>query len=143
MDLIIKYFKEDLAQLALLNGNALPPPPLSLISSGWKITLAFWEYNFPAGFGGQRPSWLACTQNWGGGCLRTKTGRLAVFPTKWQVGNLSFHFTRMFIHHTDSGLLFVSQARKGKVGGDGRGDAFNFVRLLLSASVTATKAAEL
>lgn len=79
----------------------------------------------------------------GGGCLRTKTGRLAVFPTKWQVGNLSFHFTRMFIHHTDSGLLFVSQARKGKVGGDGRGDAFNFVRLLLSASVTATKAAEL
>lgn len=27
MYLIIKYFKEDLAQLALLNGNVLPPTP--------------------------------------------------------------------------------------------------------------------
>ena len=60
MYLIIKYFKEDLAQLASLHGNTLHS---SLISSGWKITLAFGEYDFPPGFGGQRAWWPAYTKN--------------------------------------------------------------------------------
>lgn len=142
MDLIIKYFKEDLAQLALLNGNALPPPPLSLISSGWKITLAFWEYNFPAGFGGQRPSWLACTQNWGG-VSENKDGAACSISHKvasWKF-IISLHQNVHSPHRLRFTLCVSGKKREG--GGDGRGDAFNFVRLLLSASVTATKAAEL
>lgn len=72
--------------------------------------------------------------------LRTRMRWLVIFPIKQQVGILSFfHFPRMFIHHTDSGLLFASPARKGK----GQ-EVFLFLSdCSLSASVTATKASDL
>lgn len=128
----IKYFKEDLAQLALLLH--------SLISSGWNIILAFCGCKFPAGFGGQRPWWLACTRN--GGVWEQRRGGLQRFP---QSGKLEFyhvHVTAMFIHYTDLGLLFVTQARKRK-GGCGGQRLLVLSDRCLSASVTATKAAEL
>lgn len=140
MYLIIKYLKEDLAQLALLKGNALPPSPaLSLAGkSRWlsvsAIFLQVWVGKGPRGWpahrmeGSENKDGVACN--------------ISHRAASWNF----IVFTRIFIHHTDSGLLFVSQARKGKVCVWGRAGGEMLLILsncCLSASVTATKAVEL
>ena len=114
--------------LASLHGSTLPR---SLISSGWKIRLALGEYDFPPGFEGQRAWQPACMKNTG--VWEQRLGGSQHSPQSGKVGYLSFSLARTFIHRTDSGLLCVSQARKG------RGKTLSFLSdSCLSASVTAS-----
>lgn len=88
--------------------------PNSRVSSGWKITMAFCECNCPLGFGGEGITGWPVQRTEGSWVQRR--GGLQYFPWNGQLEFDHFHCPRVFIRHIDSGLLFVSQTRKGKGG---------------------------
>lgn len=100
--LTITYFKQALAQQARKYTPKQPCGRQPGSHHGFSVCTVSLQVSVAEG-----------PQGWG---LRTETGMLALFPQDGKLEFYPFPFSRRFLHHTDSDLLFVSQARKGKVG---------------------------